>query len=57
MKPGRPTTLRTWGGTCWCRLRPIPVTGGQPIAGVGHGVVAEFTTAGSLSASWSGAVR
>ncbi len=36
------------GGNMLVTYGPIPATGGQPIVGFGHGVVAEFTTTGEF---------
>lgn len=43
-----PYNVVNLGGNLFVAYDPIPATGGLPIAGVNHGVVAEFTTAGKF---------
>jgi uncharacterized protein (TIGR03118 family) len=43
-----PYNIANLGGNMFVTYVPIPATGGQPIAGFGHGVVAEFTTTGEF---------
>ncbi len=43
-----PYNIANLGGNMFVTYVPIPATGGQPIVGFGHGVVAEFTTTGEF---------
>lgn len=43
-----PYDVVDFGANLLVSFVPVPITGGQPVAGIGNGVVAEFTTAGNF---------